>query len=175
MPIRVTVTTDGWEKAKTIMRRVDRMVKRDTDKYAMAGLRGAAVVFAQNFKTEGGQVGGWENLKASTRREREEMGLDGAHPILVRYDDLRIYTTTQLQGVRGAATFSKTDYEGGSITVDVAPKRGAVIVTASGSKAVHQVGRPNMAARPYWFVNSRVERAAAKEAAIEIGKDLQRL
>lgn len=175
MPLRVTVTTDGWDKAKTVMRRLDRMLKADTDKYALAGLRGAAVVFSQNFKTEGGQVGGWEKLKASTRKEREEMGLDGAHPILVRYEDLRIYTTTQLQGVRGAATFAKTDFDGGSIRVDVSPKRGSVNVTASGSKAVVQVGRPGMAARPYWFVNSRVTAAAKKEATFEIAKDLQRL
>jgi hypothetical protein len=175
MPIRVTVERNGWEQAKTVIRRLDRMLKRDTDQYALAGLRGAAIVFGRNYKAEGKEVGGWEGLKASTRAERREMGFGDAHPILVRYEDLRIYTTTQLEGVRGAATFARTDNDGGTIRVDVSPKRGAVNVTASGSKAVHQVGRPGMAARPYWFANARVAEAARKEAVFEIAKDLRRL
>jgi hypothetical protein len=173
--LRVTVTVKGLEGTKTMMRRVDRTLRIGTDKYALAGLRGASTVFAKNFRSEGSMVGGWDQLKARTVKEREEMGLGGTGPILHRYEDLRMLTTTQLGAVRGAATFAKTDFEGGSIRVEVEPKRGSVNVTASGSKAVHQVGRGNMAARPYWFVNGDVLDAARKEARIAIARDLEKL
>lgn len=175
MPVRVTVVKNDWAKAKTYIRRLDRMLKRDTDQYGLAGLRGAARVFDKNFKSEGGNVGGWPALKASTRAERESMGLGGDHPIMQRYEDLRMLTTTQLMTVRGSASFAKTDYEGGSIRVEVAPSRGVVNVTASGSKAGLQVEGDNRKARPYWFVDSHVLAAVKKEATFEIAKGIKRL
>lgn len=175
MGVTIHVTVSGMPKARKIVRDTERMVRRNAGDYAIAGLRGAATMFTRNFRSEGGQVGGWAPLKASTRAERESLGLDGAHPILFRYGDLRTFTATSLEVVRGAKTFAATDYEGGSIKVDVTPKKGSVNVVASGDKARLQVPGKKREARPYWFVNENVLRAARKQVIYQLADDIRKM
>ena len=113
-------------------------------------------------------VGGWEPLAESTIIDRERLGFPGRAPILVRYQHLRDFTATYLQDVGASATFAVTDPQGGDLRVTVQSSRGAVNVVASGAKALHQVSSGHSDpenARPYWFVNSDILRAARQGGA----------
>jgi hypothetical protein len=177
MAIKITMTVTGLAEAIKLIGKVEDMVRDHTDEFALAGLHGAAKIFDQNFANEGSHVGGWPSLAESTVRERSALGVGGSHPILVRYQDLRDYTATFLQGAGASTTFAVTDPQGGSLNVRLTSGNGAVNVTASGTKAVHQTGTRDghIPARPYWFVNQPVLRAAKAEAVKELAKQIGRI
>jgi hypothetical protein len=175
--LTIDVSVKGLAEAIALIGKVEDMVHDKKDEIALAGLHGAAKIFDQNFASEGAMVGGWAPLAASTVRERERLGVPGPGPILVRYQDLRDYTATMLQGVGASTTFAVTDPEGGTLRVQVSTERGAVNVVAGGTKAVHQTGTSDghVPARPYWFINQPVLREAKREAVRFLDKEIRKL
>lgn len=175
--LRIDMTVKGLAEAIKMIDKVEEMVREKTDEFALAGLHGAANIFDKNFASEGAISGGWKALADSTVRERENLGVGGSSPILIRYEDLRDYTATMLQSVGASTTFAATDPQGGSIRVQVSTERGSVNVTASGTKALHQTGTSDghVPARPYWFVNQPVLRSAKKSAVEELAKQIRKL
>jgi len=168
----------GLAEAMRAVDNINKFVESDKGRetIAVAGLRGAAVLFDRNFATEGGEVGGWADLADRTVAEREQLGFGGEHPILVRYGDLRQLTATSLMAASGAGTFSKTDAQGKSINVSLVTRGGAVNVVASGEKSINQVPtRTGNPARPYWFVNSAVKDAIRKMAVKELADQIVRV
>ncbi len=145
-------------------------IKSHTDDYALAGLHGAATIFDRNFRTEGGEVGGWADLAQRTVAEREERGFGGEHPILIRYGGLQDAVTTSLMAARGSGTFGGTDPDGSNVTVQLRVHGGTANVTALGEKASNQVPGPGRPARPYWFLNHNVEQSA-RDAVVDKLKD----
>jgi len=178
MPLlAMRINATGLARVNQIFDTVKRTIETDKDKIATAGLHGAAEVFDRNFVMEGGLNGGWKALADSTVRERERMGVGGEHPILIRYEDLRDYTATLLQGAGASATFAVTDPDGGSLRVQLSTKNGTAIVTASGTKSVQQTGTRDghVPARPYWFANALSATATKKGAVEQIVKGLRRM
>lgn len=166
MPYQITMTATGFPQAYAKIMGIQDALKNKTDEVAFAATRGAASVWDDNFRSEGGSVGGWADLAERTILERIGKGFGGEHPILIRYGDLQQVTTTSLMAVRGSATFSRTDGDGKRATVQVTSRGGTVNVMADGEKALNQNPTKYAPARPYWFVNSQVQQAA-RDAAVQ--------
>jgi len=166
MTYQIVMIATGLSQAFAKINAIQNALQNKQDEIAFAATRGAASVWDDNFRSEGGSVGGWADLAERTVLEREGMGLPGEHPILIRYGDLQQVTTTSLMAVSGSATFSRTNSDGKRATVQVTSRGGTVNVMASGEKALNQNPTKYAPARPYWFVNSQVQQAA-RDAAIE--------
>lgn len=172
MQIRMQVR--GLEAARRLVKQATD-IATDNGPLSFAALNGAAELFEKNFDTEGGSVGGWADLADRTIAERESKGFGGAHPILVRYGDLREVTATSLRALQHSGTVQRADSDGKTIGVTVTGKRGVLNVTAFGDKAVNQEPGDDRPARPYWWVDSHVENAARKAVVEHIEKKLRRL
>jgi hypothetical protein len=164
-----------------VLRQIDSLkgvVENRKDEVAIGALNGAADVFERNFQGEGNMVGGWAALAERTVRERESRGFGGEHPIMIRYGDLKRIAVDSLMTVKRPTTFAATDSDGKTIQVSLSGNNGKLIVSASGEKAVNQIGHQssNLPARPYWFVSGDVQRmardGAVKRLADEIRKAL---
>jgi hypothetical protein len=161
MPYKMTVYFRGMPKAISDLRTLDRYLKREAGKEVTRGAFNAAGdIFDKNFQTEGkaGGLGGWAALRESTQREREALGFGGAHPIMIRYGDLRSIVASSLRDATGSATFTATDPQGGSISVSLNVGKAGGYAIASGDKAGTQ------GARPFWFTTQPVTRAVRREA-----------
>jgi hypothetical protein len=100
MPYKMAAYFRGMPKARSELRSINRYLVRHARKeLTTAGFNAAGAVFEQNFQTEGRSsgLGGWRGLAESTQDDRERLGFGRAHPILVRYGDLRYATSTLLR------------------------------------------------------------------------------
>lgn len=150
-------------------------ITEDTGPLAFAALNAAGGLFEANFMTEGGSVGGWADLADRTVQDRESKGFGGAHPILVRYGDLRQVTATSLKAVQHSGTVTRADADGKTIGVTIKERRGVLNVSAFGDKAVNQEPGDNRPARPYWWVDSHVQKAARKAVVERLADELGKL
>lgn len=123
-----------------------------------------AKVFRQNYDSEGGLVGGWEDLAEKTQSIRSWQGFEPEHPIMVRYDSLRHIAVTFFETAKAGYRASSTDgYSDqtveGSLTISGSR---ATLSIGGGYKILNQFGYPDTngsgdnPARPYWFINAQV-------------------
>ena len=150
-------------------------IAEDTEPLAFAALNSAGKMFEANFMSEGGMVGGWAALEERTIAERTAQGFGGEHPILVRYGDLRQVTARSLRAVQHSGTVTMTDPNGKSIGVQIKGRKGTLNVTAFGDKAVNQEPGDNRAARPYWWVDNRIQQEARKAVVERLADELGKL
>lgn len=169
------VSVVGMKEADDMIKKVMDMLEDKKSEFALDALHSVAKKFDENFVSEGKMVGGWDELAESTVRDRERLGVPGTSPILVRYEDLRDFTATNLMAVGSRATMRTVDAQGGSLSVNVVSNAYGVIVSASGTKALHQVGTKNMPVRQYWFVNEKIMSAAKRGGVDSIRKHIKRI
>lgn len=161
MPYKMTVYFRGMPKAISELRTVNRYIIRQARKdLTIAGFNAAGDVFERNFQTEGkaGGLGGWAQLAERTQEEREALGFDPNHPILVRYGDLRYATSTLLRDAKGSAVFMSTDKQGHDIAVTLNIGHNSGVARAFGDKA------QNQETRQFWMTTQPVTRAVRKGA-----------
>lgn len=178
MPIRMTVTFDGFGKAMAHLKKVQDYIDDHAGEDATrAGFNAAGTVFEKNFIAEGTGfgLGGWADLEESTVRKREAAGFSGEHPILFRYGDLRVITATSLRIADGSGTFSATDPTGKTIMVQLHMGQDGGYARASGDKAWNQVQTRNAPARPFWFTTRTVEIAVRKRVVETLADNIGRL
>lgn len=133
-----------------------------------------AGVFAQNYASEGGMVGGWPGLADYTLNIREWQGVPPG-PILIRYESGGLWSMavdfflTARAGSRASAGGSYPFKTWSDQTVNAQLQVGdnRATLSLSGSyKLLNQWGHPNwgqmsdVPARPFWFVNDNVVREA---------------
>lgn len=177
MPYRITVTTTG---VKTALRQLDAIMDYMRDEapkdLAVAGFNAAGTIFEKNFDAEGRGfgLGGWDDLAESTVKERERKGFGGEHPILMRYQDLRVITATSLRVADGSGTFSATDPDGKTIRVELNIGNDGGYAQATGGKAWNQVPTRTAPARPFWFTTKSVTNAVRKRAIDVLADNLER-
>lgn len=150
--------------------------KKITDKLRVPdptrSVKRVAEMWGANYRTEGGQVGGWVALAQRTIEEREKQGFPGEHPILIRQGSLYAMSTLFfMQGQQGNASAWST-YGGRSVrtsaSLDISG--GTATLGMSGPLTVHQKGNWTPPKRPYWFTNRNVV-LAARLGVIEWIKD----
>ena len=155
----IRIEAKNLAQSERLLLSLDRMLTSKRDEMATRSLTSAAKVWQRNFQTEGGEVGGWRQLADRTIEERERLGFGGAHPIMIRYSQLRTLTTDNLTRMRTHhGAWSQSDPQGGTIRVSVSSRNGRMEVVAAGSKAMNQERGRKRPARPYWFVNSHIKR-----------------
>lgn len=162
MPYKLTVYFRGIPKVRSELRAIDRYIKQEAGKEMTRGAFNAAGdVFDRNFQSEGktSGLGKWRGLSDRTQQEREALGFDPAHPILMRYGDLRHVAATSLRDATGSAVFSSTDAQGATISVSLNISKTGGYARVDGDKAGLQ------AARPFWFTTNIVTRSVRAEAA----------
>lgn len=172
--VRITIKVIGLQQARKAIDRAKALAE-DTEPLAFAALNGTADLFEKNFRAEGALVGGWASLAERTIADRESKGFGGEHPILVRYGDLRQVTATSLKAVQHSGTVTMTDSDGKSIGVQIKGRRGTLNVTAFGDKALNQEPDDDRPARPYWWVDNRVQQAARKAVVERLSDELGKL
>lgn len=131
-----------------------------------------AGVFKDNYDSEGGLVGGWPELSEYALNIREWQGVPPG-PILVRYGSLRSMAVDFFRTARsgssdsaGSSTPFKT-WSDQTVSAQLGISGGVATLRLSGGyKLLNQWGHGNwgpmgdVPARPFWFVNDEVVRAA---------------
>jgi len=172
----LTISVRGLPAARQFIQKVvDKVEEKDAS--AFAALNAIGGEFEKNFKSEGGEVGGWAQLAERTVSDRESKGVTGEHPILVRYGDLRRVTVESLISARRSGTFTATDPDGKTINVSLKSRDGSMNVVASGHKAINQTGfaATNLPERPFWYVNRDVGNAARSGVIDHLVKEFRSL
>jgi hypothetical protein len=165
----IQITTLGFPEAIRKLEKVLDIVENQRDDIATAALHGAATVFVRNFQTEGRTSGHpWPKLAASTQSEREILGFDPEHPILIRYGGLEYATSTYLVTAPKTARLYSVDTQGKAIGIDISASSDTVTVVAYGEKAANQVGGgpTDVPERMYWFTTNQVM-LKAHDAAVD--------
>lgn len=175
MPVNLSVTVKGFDAAILRIKAVDRVVHRSGKDVSIAALNAMGKIFEDNFKTEGGGVGGWRDLEDSTIANRVALGFPGSHPILIRYGDLRQWTATALSDADGSGTFGAVDAQGKDINITIKAGNSGTTVTASGVKSLNQNPTKYAAARPYWFTTTVVQQAARKAAVRALAANIRKM
>lgn len=172
--IDITFTVTGLAEAQA---RINQIIDRLNE--PKEGLERAtnqvAGVFAHNYDTEGGLVGGWAQLAEVTNAMREWQGYSAEHPILIRYGALRAVAVEFFQEARaGSAISVGDDYSGQTVSGSLQINRNVATLHIGGSyKVLNQFDYTNIRtgpngryqgweARPYWFVSNEVVAAASK-------------
>jgi hypothetical protein len=178
MPYSITVSFTGLAAAVGHLTKVtDYLDSKAVTDISLAAVNAAGTIFEQNFDAEGKGfgLGGWDDLADSTVRERESKGFGGAHPILIRYGDLRMFTATALRVAGGSGIFGTTDADGKTINVSLNVGQRGAIVIASGEKALNQNPTKYAPARPYWFTTKTVMYAVRRRAVDVLATNIERL
>lgn len=163
--MKYDIIVTGYPQALKVVQNLKHNIEHGTQEIAFGALNEAALVWQQNFVSEGIMVGGWMALAQKTIEERERLGFPGEHPILIRYGHLKMVTTDALIAATRPTTIAKTDSQGKQAGVVIGANQGSVNVRAIGDKA------RNQGARPYWFVNSAVQQRA-RDGALGKVKDI---
>jgi len=178
MPIRMTVTMPGFAKAVAHIKKVLHYVDDSGEEVSLAGFNAAGDIFERNFDAggKGYGLGGWEPLQASTQDDRRRKGFSPERPILIRYHDLRTISATALRVAGGSGTFSATDPDGHTVSMDLRVGRNGGYAQITGDKAWNQVPLTNgTPARPFWFTTTTVTRAIRKRAVFTLAQGIGRL
>lgn len=155
----ITVTQKGIPATQTRTQKVAKVIG-DPDMNVI--VRAMARVWQSNFESEGGMVGGWRPLTESTNDLRQSRGYPRAHPILVQSGGLKRAAITSLLNVQGPRWQQEKN-----VMTSWQPSKLHGTLTISGPKVDNQFrvrDRRNGISsppRPFWFVNPRVELAAA--------------
>lgn len=172
--VRVVVTLKGWAEAHAYLERVKKTLRKpDPSKPVNA----VGKMWQQNYKTEGGMVGGWAQLAQITIANRRQQGY-GAGPIMIRNSGL--YRTSSdffATRKRGGSRSITTPYGGktkATATATLTFSTETAVLTISGPQVYNQWPgiRNARPARPFWFTTQPVRNAARGAVVDWILKDV---
>lgn len=167
MPITVTITGGDTRQQIEYINRVRRRLQ-DPQGGLIAAANATAGVWEDNFRTSGGEVGGWAELAQSTLDNRARQGMPSG-PILIKYGALKAVVTEGFMEAKGPGSWSKNDpYSPHTTSARLTINKGLATLSARGWKIANQYGYSNRRyapARPFWFVNRNV--MAASKKAVE--------
>lgn len=159
MPLTIRIEGGSTSQQQAVF---DRIMKRLQVPNPTNAVKKVAEMWAHNYRSEGGMVGGWTQLAQSTVEDRQRQGFGGAHPILIRQGSLYAMSTLFfMQGQQGSSS-AWSSYGGRSIrtsaSLDIT--QGTATLGMSGPKTVHQKGNWTPPKRQYWFTDRNVILAA---------------
>ena len=178
MPIRVTIR--GGD-TRLQQRYVNRVLKDLSNPRGglIAATNKVAGVWEQNFRKQGGTVGGWASLAEATKENRRRQGMpDG--PVLIKYGALKAVVTEGFMEAKGPGSWAKTDpYSPHTTRARLTISRGLARLSANGWKIANQYGHPNRTGRaipprPFWFVDRNVMAASKRGVEMWIAKEVLR-
>lgn len=172
--VKVVVTLRGWAQARAYLDMVQKKLRRPDLSYPVNAV---GKMWQQNYRTEGGFVGGWASLAQTTIDNRRQQGY-GAGPIMIRNGGL--YRTSAdffATRKRGGSRSITTPYGGktpATATATLQFSTETAVLTISGPQVYNQWPgiRNARPARPFWFTTQPVRYAARGAVVNWILKDV---